>query len=59
MWTSIGVGLGLASLGTGGLTLLWRHLAAEEKRSDYRSAAVEKRAAAPIWRRSLPATRAA
>ena len=44
MWTIIGVGLGLAGLGTGGFTLLWRYIAAAEKRSEDRSAAVEKRA---------------
>ena len=44
MWTIIGVGIGLAGLGTGGFTLLWRYIAAAEKRSEDRSAAVEKRA---------------
>ena len=46
MWTIIGVGIGLAGLGTGGFTLLWRYIAAAEKRSEARSAAVEKRAEA-------------
>ena len=46
MWTIIGVGIGLAGLGTGGFTLLWRYIAAAEKRSEDRSAAVEKRAEA-------------
>ena len=44
MWTIIGVGIALAGLGTGGFTLLWRYIAAAEKRSEDRSAAVEKRA---------------
>ena len=44
MWTIIGVGIGLAGLGTGGFTLLWRYIAAAEKRAEARSAAVEKRA---------------
>ena len=44
MWTIIGVGIGLAGLGTGGFTLLWRYIAAAEKRAEKRSAAVEKRA---------------
>ena len=44
MWTIIGVGIGLAGLGTGGFTLLWRYIAAAEKRAEERSAAVEKRA---------------
>ena len=46
MWTIIGVGIGLAGLGTGGFTLLWRYIAAAEKRSEDRSAAIEKRAEA-------------
>ena len=46
MWTIIGVGIGLAGLGTGGFTLLWRYIAAAEKRAEERSAAVEKRAEA-------------
>ena len=44
MWTIIGVGIGLAGLGAGGFTLLWRYIAAAEKRSEDRSAGVEKRA---------------
>ncbi len=44
MWTIIGVGIALAGLGTGGFTLLWRYIAAAEKRSEDRSAAIEKRA---------------
>ena len=46
IWTIIGVGIALAGLGTGGFTLLWRYIAAAEKRSENRSAAVEKRAEA-------------
>ena len=46
MWTIIGVGLALSSIGTGGFTLLWRYIAAAEKRSEDRSAAIEKRAEA-------------
>ena len=42
----IGVGIGLAGLGTGGFTLLWRYIAAAEKRSEDRSAGVERRAEA-------------
>ena len=44
IWTITGVGVGLGGLGTGGFTLLWRYIAAAEKRSGDRSAAVEKRA---------------
>ena len=44
IWTIIGVGLALASIGTGGFTLLWRYIAATEKRSEERSAVIEKRA---------------
>ena len=44
MWTIIGVGLALSSIGTGGFALLWRYIAAAEKRAEERSAAVEKRA---------------
>ena len=44
MWTILGVGIGLAGLGTAGFTLLWRYIAAAEKRAEERSAAVEKRA---------------
>ena len=44
MWTIIGVGLALSSIGTGGFALLWRYIAAAEKRAERRSAAVEKRA---------------
>ena len=44
MWTIIGVGLALSSIGTGGFALLWRYIAAAEKRAEGRSAAVEKRA---------------
>ena len=44
MWAVIGVGLTLSSIGIGGFTLLWRHIAAVEKRAEDRSAAVEKRA---------------
>ena len=44
MWTIIGVGIALAGLGTGGFTLLWRYIAAAEKRSEDRAAAIEKRA---------------
>lgn len=43
MWAVIGVGLTLSSIGIGGFTLLWRHIAAVEKRADERSAALEKR----------------
>ena len=46
IWTIIGVGIGLAGLGTGGFTLLWRYVAAAEKRSEDRAAGVEKRAEA-------------
>ena len=46
IWTIVGVGKGLAGLGTGGFTLLWRYIAAAEKRSEDRSAAVERRAQA-------------
>ena len=46
MSTIIGVGIGLAGLGTGGFTLLRRYIAAAEKRAEARSAAVEKRAEA-------------
>ena len=46
IWTIVGVGIGLAGLGTGGFTLLWRYIAAAEKRSEDRSAAVERRAQA-------------
>ena len=44
MWTIIGVGIGLAGLGTAGFTVLWRYIAAAEKRAEERSAGVEKRA---------------
>ena len=44
MWTIIGVGVALSSIGTGGFTLLWRYIAAAEKRAEARSAAIEKRA---------------
>ena len=44
IWTIIGVGLALATFGTVGFTLLWRYIAAAEKRAEERSAAVEKRA---------------
>ena len=44
MWTIIGVGLALSSIGTGGFALLWRYIAAAEKRAEERSAAIEKRA---------------
>ncbi len=46
MWTIIGGGVGLAGLGTGGFTLLWRYIAAAEKRSEARTEAVERRAEA-------------
>ena len=45
-WTIIGVGVALSSIGTGGFALLWRYIAAAEKRAEERSAAVEKRAEA-------------
>ena len=44
MWTILGVGVVLSSIGTGGFTLLWRYVAAAEKRAEARSEAVEKRA---------------
>ena len=44
IWTITGVGLALATFGTVGFTLLWRYIAAAEKRAEERSAAVEKRA---------------
>ena len=43
-WTIIGVGVALSSIGTGGFALLWRYIAAAEKRAEERSAAVERRA---------------
>ena len=46
MWTIIGVGVALSSIGTGGFTLLWRYIAAAEKRAEARDAAIEKRAEA-------------
>ena len=45
-WTIVGVGFTLSSIGVGGFTLLWRYIAAVEKRSENRSAAVERRAEA-------------
>ena len=48
MWTIIGVGVALSSIGTGGFTLLRRYIAAAEKRSEDRAAAIEKRADARI-----------
>ena len=44
IWTIIGVGPALSSIGTRSFTLLWRYIASAEKRSEDRSAAVEKRA---------------
>ena len=44
IWTISGVRLGLAGLGTGGITLFWRYIGAVEKRSEDRSAASEERA---------------
>ena len=46
MWTVIGVGATLASIGTGGFTLLWRYIAAAERRAEERDARIEKRAEA-------------
>ena len=46
MWTIIGVGATLAGIGTGGFTLLWRYIAAAERRAEERDARIEKRAEA-------------
>ena len=43
IWTIIGVGLALSSIGTAGFTLLWRYIAAAETRSENRAAAAETR----------------
>ena len=48
VWTMIGVGLTLSSIGIGGFTLLWKYIAAAEKRSEERSTAIEKRAEARL-----------
>ena len=44
MWTIIGVGATLVGIGTGGFTLLWRYIAAAERRAAARDAQIEKRA---------------
>ena len=55
IWTIIGVGLALSTIGTAGFTLLWRYIgacshlarggsAAAETRSEKRAVAAEKRA---------------
>ena len=43
-WTIVGAGIALCGIGTGGFTLLWRYVAAAEKRAEERDAAIEKRA---------------
>ena len=48
MWTIIGVGATLAGIGTGGFTLLWRYIAAAERRAEDRDARIEKRAEARV-----------
>ena len=44
--TIIGVGATLAGIGIGGFTLLWRYIAAAERRAEERDAQIEKRAEA-------------
>ena len=44
MWTIIGVGATLVGIGIGGLALVWRYIAAAERRAEARDAQIEKRA---------------